>query len=469
MEAAEDMDSNLKKIREGELCFLRAVIYFDAVRVFGPFIPYIDETIDESNPKMHNDKDIYPNIIADVDKAISSLPNKPSELGRAYAWAAKMLKAKILMQQGKMAEAKSILVDVLNNGSTASGLKFALADDMNDNWNSAKDNTSPESIYEIQFSADGNNHGNNAMCLAYPHNSGPGGCCGFDQPSAELANSFQVDAQGLPYLNGEYRTNGKLVSQFQPESGTVMLINDNKSRALSTNDATLAIDPRLDFAIGRINIPYKDWGPALNWVRDYTNGGIYLPKKHVFSKAEKEAGLARDGMYDGWAPGSAMNIQYLSVRDAMLLYAECLANDGDLSGAMGYVNKIRERAKLPVNIIKYDDGTPAANYQIELYPASHAAFSNKDVCIKAIRMERKLELAMESTRWYDLVRWGGAYMSQEIADYLNYEKAHIDKFAGVPTLSAARTMFPVPLAQIQSMGDDEDDKPYLVQPDPWKN
>ena len=41
-----------------------------------------------------------------------------------------------------------------------------------------------------------------------------------------------------------------------------------------------------------------------------------------------------------------MNIQYLSVRDAMLLYAECLANDGDLRGAMELVNKIRKRASI---------------------------------------------------------------------------------------------------------------------------
>ena len=73
---------------------------------------------------------------------------------------------------------------------------------------------------------------------------------------------------------------------------------------------------------------------------------------------------------------------------------------------MEQVNKIRRRAALPVNIIKLEDGTPAANYKISEYPSTHAAFSNKDVCIKAIRMERKLELAMEGERWFDLVRYG---------------------------------------------------------------
>jgi len=468
IEAAKDMKDDLKTVRRGEVYFLRALFYFEGVKVFGPYMPYIDETNMDNDPKVYNDKDIYPNILADVDKAIAGLPNKPADVGRTYVWAAKMLKAKILMQLGKMTEAEPILSEVLNSGTTATGKKFGLSDDLNDNWNSFKDNTSPEAIYEVQFSSDGNNQGNPGMSLCYPHNSGPGGCCGFYQPSFDLANSYQVDANGLPYLNGEYRTKPS-VSVVQPKDGTVML-PDGKTQALSINDATIPVDPRLDFTMGRINIPYKDWGPALNWVRDNTNGGIFLPKKHVFSVAERDAGLGRSNMMDGWAPGSAMNIDYLSVRDAMLLYAECLADKGNLSDAMGWVNKIRERAALPVNIIKQADGTPAANYKVAPYPSSHAAFTDKATCIKAIRMERKLELAMEGQRWFDLVRWGGDYMASEIAAYLNYEQHYIPngKFTNISPLPAAKTMFPVPLTQVQTMGNDESGKPYLVQPAPWK-
>jgi len=462
----EDMDESLKTTRAAELYFLRALIYFEGVKVFGGYIPFIDETVTDNDPKAHNDKDIYPLILADVDKAIAGLPNKPDDVGRAYVWAAKALKAKILMQQGNMAEAEPILADVLNNGTTNVGKKYGLSDDLTDNWSSYKDNTSPESIFEIQFSSDGNDHGNDGMSLCYPYN-GPGGCCGFYQPSSELVNSFQVDANGLPYLNGEYRTKPS-VSVKQPKDGTVML--PDGSQALSTNDPTIAVDPRLDFAVGRVGIPYKDYGLCLNWVRDVNNGGLYVPKKHVYSQQEEADGLGRSGMAWGWAPGSAMNNEYLSVRDAMLLYAECLANDGKLSEAMGYVNKIRERAGLDVNIIRMDDGTPAANYLVKPYPPTHAAFSDQATCIKAIRMERKLELAMEGQRWFDLVRWGGDYMHQAIVDYLNYEQNYIQdgKFSNITPLSADKTMFPIPYSQIQTMGNDEDGNPYLVQPAPWK-
>ncbi|MCL2652141.1 MAG: RagB/SusD family nutrient uptake outer membrane protein, partial [Candidatus Azobacteroides sp.] len=173
----------------------------------------------------------------------------------------------------------------------------------------------------------------------------------------------------------------------------------------------------------------------------------------------------------GWSPGSAIHVQYLSVRDAMLLYAECLANDGNLSAAIGYVNQVRERAAKPVNIIYMPDGkTKAANYHVAPYPAGHAVFNNKDMCIKAIRMERKLELAMEGQRWFDLVRWGGDYMHQALQEYVNYEANYISngKFRNITALSAAKTMLPVPLTQIQTMGNDENGKPYLEQPAPWK-
>jgi len=161
-------------------------------------------------------------------------------------------------------------------------------------------------------------------------------------------------------------------------------------------------------------------------------------------------------------------LQYLCLRDCKLLYAECLANDGELSAAMQQVNDIRERAGKPDNIIYLEDGTPAAKYLVKTYPTSHAAFTNKDVCIKAIRMERKLELAMEGQRFFDLVRWGGDYMNRELTSYIEYEKQFLTKFYGVSAPSTAKTMFPIPETEIQAKGNDENGQPWLVQNEIWK-
>lgn len=454
---AQDMEENLRKIREGELKFIRSLACFEGIRVFGPFIPWVGEEITENNPKVHNDKNIYENVLADLDVAVANLPEKQEQVGRVNLWAAKALKAKVLIYKGDLAAAKPMLKEILEKGQTSNGLAYDLEDNLNNNFNALTEN-GKESVFAIQYSNAAQDMGNAALCLAYPHNSGPGGCCGFYQPSYELVNSFQVDANGLPYLNGEYRSK-KSVSVKGP---------GGKDDPTGVNDNTIPVDPRLDFAVGRFGIPYKDWGlPKNDWVRNPVNGGIFIPKKHVFSKAEDNAGMKN--LYGGWAPGSCMNIEYLSLRDLILLYAECLANDGQLAEAMAQVNRIRTRAALDVNIVRLPDGKPAANYAIALYPSSHAAFTDKDVCLKAIRMERKLELAMEGERWFDLARWGGDYMSAELKAYIEYEKEYIPKFAAASVLNPARTMLPIPDNQIQTMGDDKDGKPYLVQPSAWND
>ena len=116
------------------------------------------------------------------------------------------------------------------------------------------------------------------------------------------------------------------------------------------------------------------------------------------------------------------------------------------------------------------DTSERLNYKIAEYPSSHAAFSNKDVCIKAIRMERKLELAMEGERWFDLSRWGGDVMASELKAYVDYEKQYISKFAGASYLSSKKTMLPVPDDEILTLGTDpETGTPYLVQPEAWRN
>jgi len=458
---ATDMTPDFAAARAGELKFLRALSYFEGVKVFGGMIPWVDETITDNNPLVHNDIDIYPNILADLDDAISKLPDGKSDVspGRANVWAAKALKAKVLMQQGNMAAAKPLLKEVIESGKTADGITYGLEDDLTANWDLSREN-GKEAIFAIQFSVNAQNNANSGMSLCYPHGGAgnPGGCCGFYQPSNELANSFKVDENGLPLLDNSYR-NGDPVSYRNPssEDGAAISLNNN-----------MAVDPRLDFSMGRFGIPYKDWGlPKNGWVRDVANGGFFLPKKHVYYKADEDNGLASGGFHGGWAPGSAMNVQYLSLRDCILLYAECLANDGELSAAMEQVNKIRTRAANDVNIIMLD-GKPAANYKVAAYPSTHAAFTNKETCIKAIRMERKLELAMEGQRWFDLTRWGGDYMAQQLKDYVDFEKKYIIKFASAQNLPASKTMFPLPDTQIDVMGVDENGKNYLEQPSAWK-
>ena len=69
-----------------------------------------------------------------------------------------------------------------------------------------------------------------------------------------------------------------------------------------------------------------------------------------------------------------------------------------------------KRLAVPIN----DPSITWAKYQVGLYPAT---FPDKPYALAAVRTERKLELAMEGQRLFDLRRWGIA--ATELNAYLN--------------------------------------------------
>jgi hypothetical protein len=95
--------------------------------------------------------------------------------------------------------------------------------------------------------------------------------------------------------------------------------------------------------------------------------------------------------------------------------AECAAETDNFTDARTYVNEIRARMlDNPDNWVKDADGNNAANYEIALYGAG-APFDNRDNALEAVRFERRLELALEGHRFWDLKRYGG------MKDYINNE------------------------------------------------
>ena len=85
----------------------------------------------------------------------------------------------------------------------------------------------------------------------------------------------------------------------------------------------------------------------------------------------------------------------------MLMRAEAMIETGDLEGARTIINDIRQRAK---NSVTKHIAYAADQCDIALYPASY--FSSKEQARECLRWERRLELAMENHRFFDLRRWG---------------------------------------------------------------
>lgn len=436
---AAEVTEEFKAQKTAELRFLRGFYYFELAKVFSAKVPYLDEQVIKdniNNPVVENNIEIWDKIEADFLWASQNLPESwgSSGAGRANSWAAKAFLAKVKMFQGKYDEALPLLQDVIAFGKTAKGEKYDLEDHFEYNFDVTYDN-GKESVFAIQNNiGDGTRiHGNPGHSLNYPYGSNaPGGCCGFFQPSQSLVNSFKVDANGLPFLDS-------IVFQ-------VDLKNDEglESADPFTPDNITPLDPRLDWTVGRRGIPYLDWGlhPGKDWIRDQQYGGPYSPKKNVYRKRDADAGMTE--LQDWWAPGSALNTGLMRFADVLLLAAECMAetNSGDLG--LAYVNQVRERASH--SLVRFDDNTPAANYQIGLY----TSFPDQAFARKAIRYERKLELAMEGHRFFDLVRWGVA--KTELTAYVEKEKKKRQQFVGATFDDPCDLHFPIPQQQIELAG-----------------
>ena len=155
---------------------------------------------------------------------------------------------------------------------------------------------------------------------------------------------------------------------------------------------------------------------------------IYLGSRYLNNKY----GMYRDpadqgGGYGKWALHASrgpLNNRQIRYADVLLMYAEAALGAGDEATARSYINKVRTRVGLS-EIALADDA--------------------------ALRHERRVELAMEGHRWFDLVRWEG------VAG--NGLKAHMDAYKATESAEAQSHMqefvagkheiFPIPQEEIQ--------------------
>ncbi len=459
----EQLSAADAKSIEGEALFLRAHYHFEAYRMWGN-IPYYRE--DETDFRKANETSAaaIADILSDLDAAIALLPTTARAKGRAGQWTAKAYKGRVQVYAAQYAAAVTTLTDVMNNGP------YALETSFDHVWTGFKTfYNGKETIWAYQASvndgqADGNN-GNFGERLNFPYSGSHFGCCGFNQPSQNLVNFYRVDAAGLPLAlssPGNDPTN----------PGGTWNANDNAFEGGNL----AAVDPRLDWTVGRNKVPYKDWGLVKvttgsdSWVRDIGNGGPYTPKKNAHEKASGAEQVA-----GGWAPTqqNSVRIHLFRYADMLLLLAEAQVESGNFAAALPLVNLIRTRAGVTAqgcgagadsvlvatypqcagdNRIAVAINSPSitwATYRVAPYPS----FPSQAYAREAVRAERRLELAMEGQRFYDIRRWGLPYASAAINNYINGEGGGAEKArrlykANAEPFIQRHLLFPIPNAQI---------------------
>jgi hypothetical protein len=143
--------------------------------------------------------------------------------------------------------------------------------------------------------------------------------------------------------------------------------------------------------------------------------------------------------------------------------AECEAELGNLGAAQDYVNMIRNRAKTG----SVQDAS--INYVVNPYPAGAFADKGKEFALNAIRMENRLEFAMEGHRFFDLVRWGIAepylnkYAKEESVNGTDVDGRTYNKrgYMVGKTFAAKNAYFPLPNDEI--LNSQLNGKPTLSQ------
>lgn len=426
-----------KAVRQGEAHFLRGHMHF-LLKILFKSIPYVDENLSSeeiltvSNREYNNDQ-LWDKIAEDFQFAITNLPVSQSQVGRANQVAAKAYLAKVRLyqayeqnethqvtaiNQARLSEVVSLTDDVINSG------KYSLQPDFAENFLYGYDN-GPESIFAVQFSInDGTEIGRLSMSTGLSYSLAPQyGCCWFHIPSQNMVNAFKTSSAGVP--------------QFDTFNDVPLI----DSVDLTPTGAT--VDPRIDHTIGIKGHPFK-YNPNIlydhSWERISSLYGGFGNMK------EQQEALPDRFKKIGPFYGSAKNIDIIRYADVLLWKAEALIELGRFAEALPLINQIRTRAKNSTQRTRFADGTAPSNYLTNEYVDGVNIIWNQENARKALQWERRLEFAMESPRFFDLVRWGIA--AETLNAYLTVEKTRRTFLSAAVFTKGRDEYFPIPQREI---------------------
>lgn len=395
------------KQRDAEVRFLRAHFYFKLLTMFRQ-IPWIDEEVYKNNAQEQTRNDeftyeqLFQKIIDDFKVAYDVLPAEQQDGGRVnkIAAASYLAKCYLTLAWGDGYEATNgeshINQDYMNKvveyTDVVKSSKYGYLEDFGDIFLPEYKN-SKESIFAVQ-------------CSDYKEDNTTFGRANW---SNMLNGCWGIWSCGWDF----HKPSQNLVSAFKTKDGLPDFDNFDKTIDYPVNGVPTAQkwDPRLFHTVGMPTFPYK-YEESYTLTKDNSRTpntyGYYTSLKEVPQRSKGET-------FNSPWQAFAMNDYVFRYSDVMLMRAEALIETGQLADARTIINDIRQRAKNSVaKHIQY----AADQCEIALYPDTY--FKDKATARKCLQWERRLELAMENGRYFDLRRWGIA--SKTLNAYFETEK-----------------------------------------------
>lgn len=418
MNAIENSNIANKATYLGELKLLRAYFYFDLIRIFKQ-VPYFTENEDPNGKRAdeYTRDQIFSFIKQDLVDAYSVLPEEQSQAGRFNKYVAAAVMAKVSAFTSNWSDVETYANYVIGSN------KYDFYDNYGD-MSKIEFNNKKESVMAVQFSTANNNahiNWSNLLNTTYSEGALFGTGDDFFLGSQNLVDAFATDNNGLPYLDG----------------------SDHYVKTTENGDGNYEgnVDPRLDFTVGRLGMPFRGHTYNKKWCRAYDIYGEYSGKKGLIDPSSPD-------MVQGFPWGaSALNYCIIRYSDIVLLKAEALIEQNkQLDEARTLINDVRKKAQRSIDggYTPQDLDPFNANYNVGLYPSEGWT---QEYARKAVRMERRLELAMEGNRWFDLLRWNTAVST--VNAYMQSEQRYHTYYAG-NSISEDELYFPVPYEEVNN-------------------
>lgn len=337
------MDETQRNTLTGEMRFIRAFEYFYLYETWGE-VPLVDKPLNVSELKVGRAApgETVKLILADLDYAIANLPINAADEGRITKGAALGLKARILLYEGKWQEAAQAAKQAIDQNSYEL-LRTPSGDGYSQVFKTAHEN-SKESVLDWEFKE-------------------------TDRPT-DLPELMYFAAAGDALIS----PTSSLVDSYDAyDKNTDVLVSVNSSNRF------LNRDPRLDFTVAHVGSIIN--GQTLS-AADLTN----------HSSGYGVAKYLTPELYASRPNGIGTNYMLMRYSEILLTYAEAKIEAGEIDqSVLNAINEVRSRAY----------GTVITD--VTHYP--EVTISSQLVMRDIIRKERRVELASEGLRWFDIKRW----------------------------------------------------------------